>query len=66
MRYDLYLASGYPIASGVSEGACRHYVNSQVAADGPRAFQKFRIEREAERLYPHRQLLDSVQWGMAG
>jgi hypothetical protein len=26
MRYDEYLAKGYPIASGVIEGACRHLV----------------------------------------
>lgn len=24
MRYDEYLAAGYPIASGVAEGACKH------------------------------------------
>jgi hypothetical protein len=26
MRYDQYLQQGYPIASGVIEGACRHLV----------------------------------------
>ena len=26
MRYDEYLAAGYPIGSGVAEGACRHLV----------------------------------------
>jgi hypothetical protein len=87
MRYDLYLASGYPIASGVIEGACRHYVKDRMERAGMHwtragaqamldvrseylngdweGFQKFRIERETERLYPHRQILDSVEWAMA-
>src|SRR5438093_184463 len=30
MRYDLYLSKGYPIASGVIEGACRHYVKDRM------------------------------------
>ena len=29
MRYDVYLAEGYPIASGVIEGACRHVVKDR-------------------------------------
>ena len=29
MRYDEYLAKGYPIASGVIEGACRHLVKDR-------------------------------------
>ena len=28
MHYDEYLAAGYPIASGVIEGACRHVVRT--------------------------------------
>jgi hypothetical protein len=88
MRYDLYLASGYPIASGVIEGACRHYVKDRMERAGMHwtkagaqamldvrsehlngdweGFQQFRIERENEKLYPHRQVLDSVEWAMAG
>jgi hypothetical protein len=88
MRYDLYLASGYPIASGVIEGACRHYVKDRreragmhwtkagaqamldvrseyLNGDGE-GFQKFRIDRENEKRYPHRQVLDSVPWALAG
>jgi hypothetical protein len=87
MRYDLYLASGYPIASGVIEGACRHYVKDRMERAGMhwtkagaqamldvrseylngdwQRFQEFRIERETEKLYPHRQLLDSIPWAMA-
>lgn len=87
MRYDEYLAKGYPIASGVIEGACRHYVKDRLeragmhwTRDGAQAmldvrseflngdweaFQQFRIERETNRLYPHRTLLDQVTWALA-
>ena len=34
MRYDEYLAQGYPIASGVIEGACRHYVKGRMERTG--------------------------------
>ena len=34
MRYDAYLAAGYPIASGVIEGACRHYVKDRMERTG--------------------------------
>jgi len=40
MRYDQYLANGYPIASGAVEGACRHLV-------------KDRLERTGMRWVPH-------------
>ena len=30
IRYDRYLAAGYPIASGVIEGACRHVVKDRI------------------------------------
>jgi hypothetical protein len=36
MRYDHYLAKGYPIASGVIEGACRHYVKDRMERSGMR------------------------------
>ena len=87
MRYDEYLKKGYPIASGVIEGACRHYVKDRMERAGMRwtkagaqamldvrseylngdweAFQAFRIERETERLYPNRQLLDTLAWPIA-
>jgi hypothetical protein len=79
MRYDEYLAAGYPIASGVIEGACRHLVKDRMERAGMHwtlegaqamldvrsvwiggqweAFQEYRIEREAARLYPHRDLV---------
>jgi len=77
LRYDVYLAKGYPIASGVIEGACRHLVKDRLeragmhwTAAGAQAmldlrsifvsgqwddYQQARIERETERLYPHRE-----------
>ena len=36
MRYDEYLAAGYPIASGVIEGACRHLVKNRMERTGMR------------------------------
>jgi hypothetical protein len=79
MRYAAYLRAGYPIASGVIEGACRHLIKDRMERAGMHwtlagaqamlnvrsvwigehweAFQKVRIEREQERLYPHRQLV---------
>lgn len=87
MRYDEYLAKGYPIASGVIEGACRHYVKDRLeragmhwTRDGAQAmldvrseflngdweaFQRFRIERETKRLYPHRPILGRITWTLA-
>jgi hypothetical protein len=34
MRYGEYLSKGYPIASGVIEGACRHYVKDRLERAG--------------------------------
>lgn len=36
LRYDEALPRGYPIASGVIEGACRHLVNSRMNRSGAR------------------------------
>jgi hypothetical protein len=36
MRYDEYLAEGYPIGSGVVEGACRHLVKDRMEQSGMR------------------------------
>jgi hypothetical protein len=79
MRYDEYLRAGYPIASGVIEGACRHLVKDRMERAGMHwtlegaqamldlrsvwiagqweAFQKDRIQRHREHLYPHRDLV---------
>lgn len=36
MHYDHYLAQGWPIASGVIEGACRHFVKDRFELSGMR------------------------------
>lgn len=80
MRYDEYLKAGYPIATGVIEGACRHLVKDRMERAGmhwtvPGAqamldvrsiyvsglwetYQQYRVEREIERLYPHRMFVE--------
>jgi hypothetical protein len=79
MRYEEYLRQGYPIASGVIEGACRHLIKDRMERAGMHwtpagaqamldlrsvylgdhweEYQKYRIERETDRLYPHRDLV---------
>jgi hypothetical protein len=36
MRYDEYLSAGYPIATGVIEGACRHVIKDRMEQGGMR------------------------------
>jgi hypothetical protein len=36
MNYDDYLSAGYPIASGVIEGACRHVIKDRMERAGMR------------------------------
>ena len=36
MQYHQYLEKGYPIASGVIEGACRHFVKDRMERSGMR------------------------------
>ena len=36
LRYDLFLARGFPIATGVIEGACRHLINDRMEITGAR------------------------------
>jgi hypothetical protein len=36
MHYDEYLAQGWPIGTGVIEGACRHLVNERMEPSGRR------------------------------
>lgn len=36
MRYDQYIAAGYPIGSGVVEGGCRHVVKDRMERTGMR------------------------------
>ncbi len=87
MRYDEYLAAGYPIASGVIEGACRHFVKDRMERAGMRwtmegaqamldlrsialngdwdGFTQYRIQRETKRLYPHAEVIGTVEWPLA-
>jgi len=34
LKYDLYLSNGFPIATGVIEGACRHLVKDRMDITG--------------------------------
>lgn len=36
LRYDEYLKQGFPIASGIIEGACRHLINDRLGITGAR------------------------------
>lgn len=36
LKYNVYLEKGYPIASGVIEGACRHLINDRLGITGSR------------------------------
>jgi hypothetical protein len=36
LRYDRYLAQGFPVATGVIEGACRHLVKDRMEKTGAR------------------------------
>ena len=36
LRYDKYLAAGYPIATGVIEGACRYLIKDRMDITGAR------------------------------
>ncbi|MDJ0571698.1 MAG: ISKra4 family transposase [Pleurocapsa sp. MO_192.B19] len=57
LRYDDYLAQGYPIASGVIEGTCRHLVNDRMDITGAR----WRLDR-AEAVLRLRALRASGDW----
>jgi hypothetical protein len=58
MRYDEYLAAGYPIGSGVAEGACRHLVKDRLELTGMR----WTVEGAQAMLYV-RALYLNDQWG---
>ena len=57
MRYDEYLAAGYPIGSGVAEGACRHLVKDRLEQTGMR----WTVEG-AQAMLPIRALYLNDQW----
>lgn len=82
MRYDEHLRAGFPIATGVIEGACRHLVKDRMERSGMRwtltgaktllhirsiresnvwpEFHAHRRQTEAERLHPHKKLVDTL------
>lgn len=86
LKYNKYLEKGYPIASGVIEGACRHFVKDRMeragmrwSIDGAQAmldvrstylnddwdqFTAYRIKKEIERLYSHRNVIKKIDWPM--
>ena len=57
MDYSRYLAQGYPIASGVIEGACRHFVKDRFELSGMRWLQT-----GAENLLRLRAVAENEDW----
>ena len=57
MRYDEYLRAGYPIASGVIEGACRHVIKDRMEQGGMRW-----TLRGAEAMLNVRSVCASSEW----
>jgi len=57
MAYDAYLANGWPIASGVIEGACRHFVKDRFELSGMRWEQS-----GAENLLRLRAVAENEDW----
>lgn len=57
MHYDRYLAAGWPIASGVIEGACRHLVKDRCELSGMRWTQA-----GAEALLRLRSVAENGDW----
>ncbi|MGK2958176.1 MAG: ISKra4 family transposase, partial [Acidimicrobiales bacterium] len=57
MAYDTYLANGWPIASGVIEGACRHFVKDRFELSGMRWEQS-----GAENLLHLRAVAENDDW----
>lgn len=57
MQYHKYLAAGYPIATGVVEGTCRHLVNDRLELTGMRW-----TEEGAEAVLNLRAIKVSEQW----
>jgi hypothetical protein len=57
MAYDIYLANGWPIASGVIEGACRHFVKDRFELSGMRWEQS-----GAENLLRLRAVAENGDW----
>ena len=68
MRYDEYLAAGYPIATGVIEGACLHLVKDRMERSGMRwrqagaapmlSLRALRLSHVWDEFHRHRQQVD--------
>ena len=58
MRYDVYVARGYPIGSGVVESSCRHIVGLRMKRTATMAW----TERNAEAMVQLRCLCASGEW----
>lgn len=64
MRYDEYIAQGYPIGSGVVEGGCRHVVKDRMERSGMRwevegaqpllDLRTIKLNEEWDAFYKHR------------
>ena len=57
LRYDLFMAQGYPIATGVIEGACRHLIGDRFEITGARWSLK-----TAEGILKLRAIIASGDW----
>jgi hypothetical protein len=57
MNYPIYLSKGWPIASGVIEGACRHFVKDRCELSGMRWLQT-----GAENLLRLRAVAENEDW----
>ena len=57
MAYDTYLNQGWPIASGVIEGACRHFVKDRCELSGMRWTQT-----GVENLFHLRAVAENGDW----
>jgi len=58
MDYPTYLSNGWPIASGVIEGACRHFVKDRCELSGMRWLQC-----GGENLLRLRTVAENNDWG---
>jgi hypothetical protein len=66
MKYDEYLKNGYPIASGVIDGAQAMLdVRSMYLNEDWDEFTAYRIKKEMKRLYPARNYFKQIKWPLA-
>ena len=70
LRYDLFMSQGYPIASGVIEGACRHLISDRFEITGARwslktaeGVLKLRAIRSSGDWEQYREFYKKRDWG---